>query len=200
MTELEIVSLPGLGHHNDRGFGVFACPHPRFRELDFCTPKTGSSTITLKDVDRQLTDLTTMLKYSKRLKGKETKKIEEVVVKEIIEIIPTKQDDNTESQRKDDEDKEEEEDMSALDIFKKVEKPTFNTSQSSHSKSDEEFEASSESGSIPDAEKLGPKTSYTPQIETEESEMKSAEVGAEGRLIFTSLWSKKAILPYICLI
>ena len=127
---MEIVSLPGLGHYNDRGFGVFACPHPRFRELDFCAPKTGSSTITLKDVDRQLADLTTMLKYSKRLKGKETKKIEEVkVVKEIIEIIPTKQEDNTESQRKEDEDKEEEEDMSGLDIFQKVEKPTYNKSQ-----------------------------------------------------------------------
>ena len=77
--------LPGLGPHNDRGFDIFACPHPRFRELDFCRPKSGSSTITIKDVDCHIEDMMSKDKGSKRSKEKEAETIEEFSLKEADE-------------------------------------------------------------------------------------------------------------------
>ena len=86
-----------------------------------------------------------------------------------------------EEDRAENEDKEDEEDdmgdLSSLEIFKKVEKPTFEASKEKLDSLDEEEEASSGKGSVTEVEKPGPKSSYTPQIETEVSEVKNAEVG-----------------------
>ena len=68
-----------------------------------------------------------------------------------------------------------EEDISTLEIFKPVEKPTFGKPDAL----DEEAEDLNESEDIPEVEKLGPKLSYTPQDEGEVSEMRSAEVSGD---------------------
>ena len=89
--------LPGLGPHNDRGFGVFACPHPRFRELDFCRPNSGSSTITIKDVDRYMEDLTRPSKHLKKSKEKKVvETIEETASKEVTGIDTNAKEDDQE--------------------------------------------------------------------------------------------------------
>ena len=172
--EFELTSLPGLGHHNDRGFGVFACPHPRFRELDFCRPKSGSSTVTIKDVDRHIDDLTRPSKSSKKSKEKKVDTVEETALKEVTRIDTTVKDE--ENKLKEDVEDEMEEDISALEIFKEVEKPTF---EASHDGLEDEAEEDlKESGTVAEVEKLGPKSSYTPQTGGELSEVKSTEVGA----------------------
>ena len=167
--------LPGLGPHNDRGFGVFACPHPRFRELDFCRPKSGSSTITIKDVDRYMEDLTRPSKHLKKSKEKKVvETIEETASKEVTGIDTNAKEEDSEQVKEDVED-EMEADISALEIFKPVEKPTYAKPVSL----DEEAEDLNESEDIPEVEKLGPKLSYTPQDEGEVSEMRSAEVSGD---------------------
>ena len=168
--------LPGLGPHNDRGFDIFACPHPRFRELDFCRPKSGSSTITIKDVDCHIEDMMSKDKGSKTSKEKEAETIEEFSLKEADEDMTNeKEEDHAENEDKEDEE-DDMGDLSSLEIFKKVEKPTFEASKEKLDSLDEEEEASSGKGSVAEVEKPGPKSSYTPQIETEVSEVKNAEV------------------------
>ena len=116
-------------------------------------------------------------KGSKTSKKKEAETIEEFSLKEADEDMTNeKEEDHAEN-----EDKEDEEDdlgdLSSLEIFKKVEKPTFEASKEKLDSLDEEEEASSGKGSVAEVEKPGPKSSYTPQIETEVSEVKNAEVG-----------------------
>ena len=179
--EFESPSLPGLGPHNDRGFGVFACPHPRFRELDFCRSKSGSSTITIKDVDRYMEDLTRPSKHQKKSKEKKVvETIEETASKEVAGIDTNAKEEDSEQVKEDVED-EMEADISALEIFKPVEKPTFGKPDAL----DEEAEDLNESEDIPEVEKLGPKLSYTPQDEGEVSEMRSAEVSGKYIKLFS---------------
>ena len=179
--EFELPSLPGgLGPHNDRGFGVFASPHPRFRELDFCRPKSGSSTITIKDVDRHMhmhiDDLTRLRKSFKKPKEKVVATIKEPASKEVTDIVMNEED-HVENEVKEDVEDEIEEDVSALDIFKEVEKPSFEGSHDKPETLDEEADDLSESGNLSQVEKPGPKSSYTPQTGAEVSEIGSAEVG-----------------------
>ena len=186
--EFELPSLPGglshlpggLGPHNDRGFGVFASPHPRFRELDFCRPKSGSSTITIKDVDRHMhmhiDDLTRLRKSFKKPKEKVVATIEEPASKEVTESVTNdKEEDHAENEVKENVEFEIEEDVSALDIFKEVEKPSFEASHEKQDALDEEPDDLSEN--LVQVEKPGPKSSYTPQTGAEVSEIGSAEVG-----------------------
>ena len=175
LADLGHHNLPGLGPHNDRGFGVFDCPHPRFRELDFCRPNSGSSTITIKDVDRYIGDLTRPSKHFKKSKQKKVvETIEETALKEAIGSDPNvrEEKDCAEKAVKEDVEEEMEEDIGVLEIFKEVEKPTFVKADAL----DEEAEDFNEIRDIAEVEKLGPKSSYTPQTGGEPSEMKSAEV------------------------
>ena len=171
-------NLPGVSLHNDRGFGVFASPHPRFRELDFCRPKSGSSTITIKDVDRHIDDLTRPSKHFKKSKEKKVvETIEETASKEINTNVKDEED-HAEKEVNED---EMEEDISALEIFKEVEKPTFEKADTL----DEEAEGLNENGDVPEVEKPGPKTKYTPQAGGEVSEAKNAEVSGNLEALTT---------------
>ena len=147
-----------LGPLLDRAYGVFRSPHPRFRELDFCQPFSGSSTATLGQVDAFLSQVL-------------EEEDEEEVVEDDVKTEDVKESSKKEAKiEMEEEEEEEEEDMSSLTILKE-DCVRIRVVEKKESGSEEEGEEEEE------VEKPGPRIPYTPQEDGAKGSLGAAEVG-----------------------
>lgn len=107
-----------FGPPSDRGFNIFQSPQSRFRELEFCSPVSGSSTIDKGKVEA-------FILACEQFEEEPEEELEEKIREDVVVVVETAEQKVLKEEKEEDNEEQPEEDISNLPIFIVQEKPKY---------------------------------------------------------------------------